>query len=69
MVALAGLPPFEIAMDSLRMAGGTYLVAAGGTPEVLRKEGPWAKETGYYPYVRSHGGAGVGVQCSSIGKG
>ena len=55
MVALAGLPPQEYALHSLRIGGATDLAAGGASPEVLRKEGRWAGESGFRPYVRSHG--------------
>ena len=55
VVSLAGLPPVEYALHSLRIGGATHLSAGGASPEVLRREGRWAGEHGYRPYVRSHG--------------
>lgn len=55
VVALAGMPPSEYALHSLRIGGATYLAAGGASPEVLRAEGRWAGETGFRPYVRRHG--------------
>ncbi|CAN0128875.1 unnamed protein product, partial [Pylaiella littoralis] len=69
VVALAGLPPMEYALHSLRIGGATYLAAAGATPEVLRKEGRWAGEEGYRPYVRSHGGDAAWVSKALASEG
>ena len=55
VVSLAGLPPVEYALHSLRIGGATHLSAGGASPEVLRREGRWAGEHGYRLYVRSHG--------------
>lgn len=55
VVSLAGLQPVEYSLHSLRIGGATYLSAGGASPEVLRREGRWAGEHGYRPYVRSHG--------------
>ncbi|CAM9719796.1 unnamed protein product, partial [Scytosiphon promiscuus] len=54
-VALAGLPPQEFTLHSVRIGGATYVAAGGASPEGLRKEGRWARERGCGPYVRSHG--------------
>lgn len=55
VVALAGLPPDEFALHSLRIGGATYLAAGGASPEVLRNEGRWARKHGLRPYVCNHG--------------
>lgn len=39
MVALAGLPPEEYLLHSLRIRGGTYLASAGATPAVVLRKG------------------------------
>jgi len=56
VVTLAGWQLAEYALHSLRIGGATFLAAGGASPEVLRREGRWAGESGYRPYVRSHGG-------------
>lgn len=72
VVSLAGLPPEEFALHSLRIGGATYLAAGGASPDVLRREGRWAGEYGYRPYVRSHGKDAVWVSevlatdCSTV---
>ena len=55
IVALAGMPPEEFALHSLRIGGATFLAAGGASPELLRSEGRWAGEQGFRPYVRNHG--------------
>ena len=53
VVALAGLPPAEFALHSLRIGGATHLSAAGVSPEVLQKEGR-RKSGAFKSYVRAN---------------
>ena len=53
VVGLAGLPPAEFALHSLRIGGATHLSAAGVSPEVLQKEGRW-KSDAFKSYVRAN---------------
>lgn len=55
VVALAGLPPEEYALHSLRIGGATHLAAGGASADVLRREGRWAGESSYQCYTRNVG--------------
>ena len=51
VVSSAVLQP-EYGLHALRIDGATYLAAGGASPGDLRREGRWARMTGYRPYVR-----------------
>ena len=53
MVSVAGVPPGEYALYSLRFGRATHLSAGGAVPEVLKHKGRWTSGA-YKGYVRNH---------------
>ena len=53
VVALAGVPPQEYALHSLRIGGATHLSAGGASDLVIQREGRWSSDA-HKAYVRRH---------------
>ena len=54
VVALAGLPATEYALQSLRIGSATFFLVGGALADVVQREGRWKANT-YKDYERSHG--------------